>query len=226
MANFNQFNNATTTIKCANFPQVATEFKKAMLSYQYASNCEWYERLKNATLINDIFGIFGIKFSPDYVNKVFIPVIENVAPAPNFKEALKAVAPYMNDGSIYVKDDYRYYTITFTNGEIKGTVRKVGENPTTPANNTVSANNSTPVKVTSSKTASKGKKYSKKEVKKEAKKFEFTAPTIASITSKRADNTYTVAELVRELLKQMDAGNASKRITVQADFLFENEATA
>ena len=222
MANFNQFNNATTTIKCANFPQVATEFKKAMLSYQYASNCEWYERLKNATLINDIFGIFGIKFSPDYVNKVFIPVIENVAPAPNFKEALKAVAPYMNDGSIYVKDDYRYYTLTFTNGKITGTVRKVNENPA-PA--PVTQNKPSTVNKPVNKANNRGKKATKKEVSKTTN-FTFTAPSIAPVTLKRADNTYTVAELVRELLLQMDKGNASKRITVQADFLFENEATA
>lgn len=222
MANFNQFNNATTVIKCANFPQVATEFKKAMLGYQYASNCDWYERLKNATLINDIFGIFGIKFAPDYVQKVFIPVIENVAPAPNFKEALKAVAPYMENGCLYIKDDYRYYTLTFTNGKITGTVRKVNENPA-PA--PVTQNKPNTVNKPVNKANNKAKKATKKEVSKTTN-FTFTAPTIAPVTLKRADNTYTVAELVRELLKQMDAGNASKLITVQADFLFENEATA
>jgi hypothetical protein len=35
-----------------------------------------------------------------------------------------------------------------------------------------------------------------------------------------------VQELVKELLKQMDAGNASKFVKVEADFLFQNEATA
>jgi hypothetical protein len=214
---FNQFENATTSIKLANLPIVAGTFKTTMLNYQYASNCEYYSPLKEAKTVKEIFDIFGIKFSIDNVNQTFTPVIENVKPFPYFKESLKAIAKYVEDGSLYVKDDSRYYTINFNDGVISGKVRKVGDNPTP---------TTTPTTTTTQKAPKKTAKTSNKSAKKSAKKFEFTKTTTAPTTIKRDNNTYTVQELVKELLKQMDAGNASKFVKVEADFLFQNEATA
>jgi hypothetical protein len=86
---FNQFENATTSIKLANLPIVAGTFKTTMLSYQYASNYEYYSPLKEAKTVKEIFDIFGIKFSIDKVNQTFTPIIENVKPYPYFKESLR-----------------------------------------------------------------------------------------------------------------------------------------
>lgn len=217
---FNQFEKSTTSIKCENIPKVATAFKNAMLNYQYATNCGWYDDLVNASMVKDIFDIFNIKFEADNVNRVFIPVIENVYTHAGFKDMLKAIAPYMENGSLFFKDSYRYYTITFTDGVVTGKRRTTSDTPdNTPA--TIPSN--TPTKSPSS-TPSKNVTKSKK-TKKGSKKIEFSNPT-TPVTMKREDNTYTVAELVRELLVQMDAGNASKKIKVEADFLFQNEKYA
>lgn len=223
---FNQFENATTSIKVANLPQVAGKLKSTMLAYQYATACEWYDALKNATMVKEIFDIFGIKFVADKANGTFIPVIENINPHPQFKEALKAVAPYMENGSIYASDSNRYYTITFTDGNISGKVRKVDDNkaitaPTTPpVTKTTTPPQKAPKK--SYRTSKKGKANTISK----GKKFEFTKTIEAPVTLKRADNTYTVQELVKELLRQMDAGNGNKKVTIDADFLFQNEKYA
>lgn len=211
---FNQFEKATTSIKVNNLPKVATVFKNAMLNYQYANMCDWYDDLKNATMVKDIFDIFNIKFEADNVNKAFIPVINNIYTHAGFKDMLKAIAPYMENGSLFFKDSYRYYTITFTDGVVTGKRKTVNEGQTTTTPSVPATTTKKPVN------------KSKKNPKKEAKKFSFTPTKVAPVTMKRDDNTYTVQELVKELLKQMDAGNASKMITVDADFLFNNEATA
>lgn len=207
---FNQFQSATTGININNMAKATAVFKSALLNYQYASNCEWFNDLTNATSIQAVYDVFGIKFIADSVNRVFIPVIENLAPLPNTKDILKAIAPYMENGSIFADDGYRYYTITFTDGEISGKVRDTTKKP----------------QAQPKAQPEKPKKQGKAKKEKEAKKFEFSKPTTAPVTVKRDDNTYTVAELVRELLKQMDAGNGSKLITVEADFLFQNEKYA
>ena len=215
---FNQFEKATTGVKFNNMQLVADTFKAAMLNYKYASNCGWYNDLISAKSINAIFDTFNVKFHIDKINQTFVPIIHNVYTFAGLKDALKAIAPYMENGSIFAKDSYRYYTITYTNGDISGTVRKVMENTTTTPTTTTQP--ALPVKT------SKPKKTTKKVEKKEAKKFEFTPTTSTPVTVKRDDNTYTVQELVRELLKQMDMGNGGKYVTIDADFLFQNEKYA
>ena len=210
---FNQFEVATTSIKVANLPLVAGKLKATMLNYQYAQACEWFTALNDAKMVKDIFDIFGIKFIANKENGTFIPIIENIKPHPQFKEALKAVAPYMENGSLFASDDNRYYTITFTDGNISGKVRKIGENPTTTTPPTKKAPKK-PVNTSKKSKTSKGKK------------FEFSKPVQAPITLKRDDNTYTIQELVKELLRQMDAGNGSKKVKIEADFLFQNEKYA
>lgn len=202
---FNQYQKATTSIKVNNLPQVAGQFKNSMLNYQYASNCGWYNDLVNAKSVKEIFDIFNIKFDFDKETNSFIPVIENIYTHAGFKDMLKAIAPYMEDGCLFFKDSYRYYIITFTNGVVKGSRRtitnEVQEAP---------------------KQEVKAPKKEVKKTSKKGKKFEFSATSVAPVTAKRDDNTYSVAELVRELLKQMDKGNASKKVKVEADFLFND----
>lgn len=208
---FNQYQKATTSIKVSNLPQVAGNFKNSMLNYKYATNCGWYNDLVNAKSVKEIFDIFNIKFDFDKVNNAFIPVIKDVYTHANFKEVLKSIAPLMENGSIFAKDSYRYYLITFMNGEVKGRVRTITEEQEVK-----------PVKQEVKPTKKETKKTSNKN-----KKFEFSATSVTPVTVKRDDNTYTVAELVRELLKQMDMGNASKKVKIEADFLFnENEKYA
>lgn len=210
---FTQFNPTTTSITIQNLPKVASALKNTMLNYQYASNCEWYGALKEAMSVKDIFDIFSIKF--EMVNNTFVPAVKEFNPFPNIMKVLSAIAPYMSDGAIYANDEYgHYYTIKFENGVVSGKKKSM---PT--VDGLVSTNPEPPKKPEPKKTA-------KKQPKKEAKKFEFTAPTTTPVTMRRDDNTYTVQELVRELLKQMDAGNASKLVTIEADFLFQNEKYA
>ena len=113
---FNQFESATTGIKAANMPKAASVFKESMLNYKYAEMCGWYESLKNATTLNEIFSIFNIKFTANVEKKIFIPIIQDVYTHAGFKDMLKAIAPYMENGSLFFKDSYRYYVITFENG--------------------------------------------------------------------------------------------------------------
>ena len=219
MEKINQFEKATTSIKVANMPKVATAFKMAMLNYQYASNCPWYDALVNCDPLK-AFSIFNITFDVDRVKQVFIPIIKDIEMQACFKDALKAIAPYMEDGSIFANDTYRYYTITFTDGNISGKVRKVSES--TPSNEVV-APKAEVKKETKKEVTKKTTKKAKKEVKKD---FSFTPTSVTPVTMKRDDNTYTVQELVRELLKQMDMGNGDKYVTINADFLFQNEKYA
>lgn len=215
---FNQFEKATTGVKLNNLPIVAGTFKNAMLNYKYANMCGWYNDLVAAKSVKEIFDIFNVKFDIDKINQTFTPVIENIYTFAGIKDALKAIAPYMENGSIFAKDSYRYYTITFTDGVISDKVRKIVDDTTTTPTTTTPP--TPPVKT------SKPKKTTKKVEKKEAKKFEFTPTTSTPVTAKRDDNTYTVQELVRELLKQMDMGNGGKYVTIDADFLFQNEKYA
>lgn len=221
--NFNETQTATTSITVNNLPYVAGAIKSAMMGYQYADKCKWYEALKNATSVKDIMGVFNIGLHYSNAKEAFVPVIKDIEAQAGYMDLLKAVAPYMEDGSLYAKDDYRYYTINFNGGKVTGTRRTIGETPAKPT--TPPPAPAKPAKPSYNKPANK-KQTSKKQDSKKGSKFKFTAPTVAPVTMKRADNTYTVQELVRELLKQMDMGNGSKRVTIQADFLFQNEVTA
>ncbi len=216
---FNQFLQTTTSITVQNMPVVAMKVKNTMLSYKYASNCPWYTTLQDAKSVKDIFDLFGFKF--EIVNNAFVPVVENFSPIPNIMEVLKAVAPYMENGNLFVADEYdHYYTINFNNGVVTG--KKRTKNAEVPAQ--------VPAQVESAKVEAKKpevpktKKSSKKPKKENA--FKISKPQETTTITRRDDNTYTVQELVIELLKQMDAGNASKLVTIEADFLFSNEKYA
>lgn len=230
---FNQFANPTTYVSLQNLPQVAGVIKNTLCNISYASNTNWYNDMLKAVSVKDIFGLLNVGFTMVDNNK-FYPVIKNVDSF-TYKSVLENIAPYMSDGCLYVQDEYHFYTIKFEGGKIKGSRRKIEDgNPlTTPAPVSVPAT-PTPTKTTASKTPSKTptkttsksykksynnspKKYGKTEVR--------TSTNVAAIQA-RDDNRYTVQELVKELLRQMDNGNGNKYIEVKADFLFKNEKYA
>ena len=234
---FNQFANPTTYVSLQNLPQVAGVFKNTLCNISYASNTNWYNDMLKAVSVKDIFGLLNVGFTMVDNNK-FYPVIKNVDSF-TYKSVLEHIAPYMSDGCLYVQDEYHFYTIKFEGGKIKGSRRKIEDgNPlTTPAPVSTPAT-TTPPKTTATKTPTKTpsktptkttsksykksynnspKKYGKTEVR--------TSTNVAAIQA-RDDNRYTVQELVKELLRQMDNGNGNKYLEVKADFLFKNEKYA
>lgn len=221
---FNQFAEATAYVTVKNFPVLAGKFKESLLALPYANNYPWYNDLVSAKSVKDIFDLFNIKFRLEGTN--FFPIVKNVE-ALSYKTVLEAIAPYMNDGSIFIQDDFFYYQLWFNAGKIKGSRRKIEDgNPleakpvsqpaTPPAKSVKKPVNKTSNKSTYNKKPT-GKKYAKTDVR--------TDSRVATITA-RADNTYTVRELVKELLRQIDNGNADKFVEVKADFLFKNHKYA
>ena len=219
MNTFNDFANATTYVTINNMPNVAGAFKSAMLAYQYADKCEWYKALQDAKTVKAIFDVFGISFRLE--NNNFYPVIKDVTPNAGFKDALKAISPFVAIGSMYVKDDYRYYTLNFDGKSISGKVRTITDNtsntPVTKPTPTSKPINSKPKKDYKPK-KNTDKKYCKTEVRSDA--------TISNIQV-RDNNTYTVQELAQELIRQIFIGNGNRELQIEADFLFKDaEKTA
>ena len=210
---FNDFSPCTTSISMANIPYVAGLLKSTMMGYKYASNCPWYDKLTSAKSVKEIFDVFGIQF--ELRENRFFPVIKNVEVNPTYKDVLKAIAKYMENGEMFVKDDFRYYTLSFKDGNITGKRTTPSIPDTTPVQNT-------PVKANK---ATKGK--AKKEAPKKYAKTEVRSDTSVSSITARANNTYTVQELTQELIRQILNGNGNKQIEVKADFLFKDaEQTA
>ena len=205
---YNEFSQSTTYIKPVNLQIVADIFKNVALNTEYATCYGWYNELTEAKTYNEVFDIFGITFKYDE-GKLY-PVVNNVYTHSIFKNALKAIAPYMEDGSIYVKDSEYFTTLTFTNGKITGSRRKLEYGQ--PIVSSVKVEAKAPSNVKKPKKSGKITEFSKIKV-----RTDIDSPA----TIVKADNTYTVQELVKELLRQMDKGNASKTIEVKADFLFK-----
>lgn len=212
MANyFNEFSPCTTSISMANIPYVAGLLKSEMMGYKYASNCPWYDKLTSAKSVKEIFDVFAIQF--ELKENRFYPVIKNVEVNPTYKDVLKVIAKYMENGEMFIKDDFHFYTLSFKDGNITGK-RTTPTIPDTTPSAPVKANN-------------KPKNKAKKETPKKYAKTEVRSDTSVSTITARDDNTYTVQELTQELIRQILNGNGSKYIKVEADFLFKSaEKTA
>lgn len=224
-----EFSNPTTYVKPTNLQIVADVFKDAMLNIDYVKCYGWYNDLLNASSYSDIFDVFNITF--EYNEGKLYPKINNVYTHTGFRDALKAVAPFMENGCIYVKDSYYYYLVWFKDGKIAGSRRKLEYGNPLDEPKTEVKSEIKPVTTTEVKTESKVKKDTKAKsvIKQFPKKStvklsdnnnrtDITKP----VTTARDDNTYTVQELVKELLRQMDLGNGTREVQVNADFLFKN----
>ena len=218
---FNEFSPATISINVNNLPVVATLFKTTMLSYKYATNCEWYTTLTNAKSVGDIFKTFNITFS--LKDKKCFPVVKEVPIYPTYFDVLQAIAPYLNDGELTVKDDFRYYTINCTAGKLSGkkTTPQPEKSPTTtPPVSTPAPSNNAPKKPV--RTSNKGNKKPQATAPKKYGKTEVRSDTNIATVQLRADNRYTIEEISKELIRQILNGNGGEYVEVKGDCLFKS----
>lgn len=221
MANFfNEVSPATTSIEKTNIVKVAEQVKAAMLSYKYASNCEWYTTLTNATSPKQIFDTFNIQFM--LRNDRLYPYIKDITAQAGYKELLENVAPYMNDGELKAQDDFHIYTIRFNAGKVTGTKRKIGD--TAPVNpqpvQTTTPQPTAPKKPV--RTSNKGTKKPQPTSPKKYGKTEVRSDTNVSTVQARDDNRYTIEEITKEFIRQILNGNGDKYVEVKGDVLFKS----
>lgn len=217
---FNEVAPATTSIEIKNLPSVAGQVKAAMLSYKYASSCEWYETLTKAKSVKDIFDIFNITF--ELKDNRFYPVIKGIVAQAGYKTLLENIAPYMNDGEMKAQDNCFIYTIRFNAGKITGSRRKIGD--TAPVN-PQPVQSSTPKPTTPKKpvrTSNRGNKKPQQTPPKKYGKTEVRTDTNVVAVQARDDNRYTIEEITKELIRQILNGNGGEYVEVKGDTLFKS----